>query len=47
MKTIYLTLFLSLITVMHASNPDDSTYPTAERLSISPEALTKIWYVTM
>ena len=32
MKTIYLTLFLSLITVMHASNPDDSTYPTAERL---------------
>ena len=46
MKTIYLTLFLSLITVMHASNPDDSTR-LPNGFSISPEALTKIWYVTM
>ena len=41
MKTIYLTLFLSLITVMHASNPDDSTYPTAERLFHIARSLNK------
>ena len=41
MKTIYLILLLSLITVVHASNPDDSTYPTAERLFHIARSLNK------
>lgn len=41
MKTIYLILLLSLFTVAHASNPDDSTYPTSERLFHIARSLNK------